>query len=206
MRPLKILIFVLLAALAPAVAAAETVRVVEFRGLVGLAEETLRFYLGIEEGRELDEAALNRALHELWQRRLVDDIRVDKEPVADGIKVVVTVAERPILRSIDYAGIKRISVTVTRGGCVTANRTAAAMSVVRSMSLRRVKPGCASGFTLSHMAVSTGPGEISVVRTPVPASSAVNTSCSPRSPNLLAPYAAFPGNHAWSEMLPMVTT
>lgn len=111
MRPLKILLFTLIAAFAPAVAAAETVRAVEFRGLVGLAEETLRFYLGLEEGRELDLEALNRSLHDLWQRRLVDDVRIDREPFEDGVKVIVTVVERPTLRSIDYAGLKRLSRT-----------------------------------------------------------------------------------------------
>ena len=92
-------------------ARAQVVRAIEFRGLQTLAEETLRFYLGLEEGRPLDEAELNRNLHALWERRLVDDIRVEREPAADGVKLVVTIVERPVLRSIDYQGLKRLSRT-----------------------------------------------------------------------------------------------
>jgi len=92
-------------------ARAQVVRAIEFRGLKTVAEETLRFYLGLEEGRPFDEAKLNRDLHALWERRLVDDIRVDRETLPDGIKLVVTVVERPILRSVDYQGLKRLSRT-----------------------------------------------------------------------------------------------
>ncbi|MBZ0089396.1 MAG: outer membrane protein assembly factor BamA, partial [Thermoanaerobaculia bacterium] len=93
------------------VARAQVVRAIEFRGLKTVAEETLRFYLGLEEGRPLDEAKLNRDLHALWERRLVDDVRVDRETLPDGVKLVITVVERPILRSIDYQGLKRLSRT-----------------------------------------------------------------------------------------------
>lgn len=94
-----------------ALRAQEVVREIEFRGLRGLAEETLRFYLGLEVGVALDEAALDRNLRELWERRLIDDIRVEKQAVEGGVRVVVTVVERPILRSIDYEGLKGISRT-----------------------------------------------------------------------------------------------
>jgi outer membrane protein insertion porin family len=91
--------------------AQEVVREIEFRGLRGLAEETLRFYLGLEVGAALDEAALDRNLRELWERRLIDDIRVEKQAVENGVRLVVTLVERPILRSIDYEGLRGISRT-----------------------------------------------------------------------------------------------
>lgn len=101
-----------LALWSPAAAlSAEVVRDIEFRGLQGLAEETLRFYLGLEVGKELDEAQLTTNLRALWERRLVDDVRIEKEAVPDGVKLIVTVVERPILRSIDYKGLKRLSRT-----------------------------------------------------------------------------------------------
>jgi outer membrane protein insertion porin family len=111
MRPAQVLLLIVLGMAAASGARAQTVRAVEFRGLHLLAEETLRFYLGLEEGRELDETALDRNLRELWERRLIDDIRVDKEAVEGGVRLIVTVVERPILRSIDYQGLKRLSQT-----------------------------------------------------------------------------------------------
>jgi len=92
------------------------VQAVEFHGTQALSEETLLFYLGIQIGKPLDEALLNRKIRELWDRALVDDIKVDAEPVAGtggqaGVKLTITVKERPILRSVSYDGLKRISKT-----------------------------------------------------------------------------------------------
>lgn len=95
----------------PASLAAETIRAVEVRGLAQLSEETVRYYLGLEVGRELDEAALNSNLLELWRRSLVDDVKIEKVAEADGVRLIVTVAERPVLRSLDFKGLKRLSRT-----------------------------------------------------------------------------------------------
>src|SRR5436305_1925814 len=44
-------------------------------------------------------------------RRRTADIRIDAEPAGAGVKLIVTVKRRPILRSVDYQGIKRLSKT-----------------------------------------------------------------------------------------------
>lgn len=111
MRIARVVVLCLLAWLSAGAASAEVVRQIEFHGLQALAEETVRFYLGLEEGKELDEAALSTNLRALWDRRLVDDVRIEKEPVEGGVKLIVTIVERPILRSIDYEGLKRLSRT-----------------------------------------------------------------------------------------------
>jgi outer membrane protein insertion porin family len=83
----------------------------EFKGLKTLSEETLLYYLGLEIGQALDEERLNKSIKSLWDRGLVDDVKVDATPVAGGVKLTITVQERPILRSIDYEGLKRLSKT-----------------------------------------------------------------------------------------------
>jgi len=88
-----------------------TIESIEFRGLKALPEDTLRYYLGLEQGKPLDEQALNRNVKQLWDRNLVDDISVESVPTPAGVKLVITVAERPVLRSIEYEGLKRISKT-----------------------------------------------------------------------------------------------
>ncbi len=92
-----------------------TIESIEFRGLQSLTEETLLYYLGLEPGQTLDPAGLNRNLKELWDRSLVDDIQVDAQPAGTGstagVKLTITVQERPVLRSIEYQGLKRISKT-----------------------------------------------------------------------------------------------
>ena len=88
-----------------------TVEAIEFKGLKALSEDTLRYYLGLEPGQPLDEDALNRNLKQLWDRNLMDDIAVESVPTPAGVRLVITVSERPVLRSIDYQGLKRISKT-----------------------------------------------------------------------------------------------
>jgi outer membrane protein insertion porin family len=88
-----------------------TIEGIEFKGLKGLSEETLRFYLGLAPGEPLNEETLNKNIKQLWDRNLVDDVQVESVPTAAGVRLVITVVERPVLRSIDYQGLKRISKT-----------------------------------------------------------------------------------------------
>ena len=97
---------------------------IEFKGLKSLSEETLRYYLGLEVGQKLDEATLNQNIKELWDRSLIDDIQVESVPassseIPSGVRLTITVQERPVLRSIDYQGTKRISKTDIQDKIVT---------------------------------------------------------------------------------------
>ena len=80
----------------------------EYVGLVSLAPETLDFYLGLEIGQPYDAKQLNLQVRELWKRQLIDDIRTEASAVAGGVKLRIIVRERPLLRSIEYVGLKRI--------------------------------------------------------------------------------------------------
>ena len=96
----------------PSPLAGRTIESIEFRGLQALTEDTILFYLGLQPGQTMDEAQLNRNVKELWNRSLVDDVEVEAVPAgADAVKLIITVQERPVLRSIDYQGLKRISKT-----------------------------------------------------------------------------------------------
>ncbi|HWM94962.1 MAG TPA: outer membrane protein assembly factor BamA [Thermoanaerobaculia bacterium] len=98
----------------PSELAGRAIESIELRGLQALQEDTVLYYLGVEPGQPLDEAQLNRNLRQLWDRNLVDDIEVEavpSGPSGEMVKLVVTVKERPVLRSIDYQGLKRVSKT-----------------------------------------------------------------------------------------------
>lgn len=95
----------------PSAVANERIQAIEFHGLKTLSEETLLYYLGLAIGQPIDEDALNKNIKKLWDRGLVDDLKIDYARTATGVKLTITVAERPILRSIDYEGLKRISKT-----------------------------------------------------------------------------------------------
>ena len=90
----------------------KVIREIEYEGLVALPADTLDHYLlGRDPGElRLDVDDLNQRIRRLWERELVDDVQVAVEQVdADGVKLIVRVVERPILMSVDYVGLKRIS-------------------------------------------------------------------------------------------------
>ncbi len=89
----------------------QPVTAVEVHGLHNLSQETLLYYLDLAPGQELHSAALNARIKNLWERELIDDITVRYEPAEGGVKVVIDVKERPILRSVDYEGLKKLSRT-----------------------------------------------------------------------------------------------
>lgn len=86
----------------------QMIREVRFVGLETLTDDTLQFYLGIQEGEPFDIPAFNTQVHSLWDRQLIDDLQVDVEETAEGLILTVTVTERPTLRSIEYVGLKRL--------------------------------------------------------------------------------------------------
>jgi outer membrane protein insertion porin family len=109
---------ILLAALLPAArpAAAQTyegrpVTEITIEGLATLSEGTLRFYLGLDPKAALDAASLNERIHRLWERGLIDDIRVETEETPGGVALRIHVQERPTLSSIEYVGLKRLQRT-----------------------------------------------------------------------------------------------
>lgn len=113
--PWVALLTALLVAATPVVSLAQAlplagrpISAVEFEGLKLLSEETLLFYLGLEVGKELEERDLNRRFKELWGRDLLDDIEVDAASDGAGVKLTIRIVERPVLRSVEYVGLKRV--------------------------------------------------------------------------------------------------
>jgi outer membrane protein assembly factor BamA len=139
-----------------------TIESIEFKGLKTLSEETLTYYLGLAIGEKLDLAALNRSIKQLWERNLIDGIEVDSEGTAGGVKLVLTVSERPVLRSIDYQGLKRIEDRLAGqahdpahpaagGGAAVARRAAAGQGLIEEMYAEKGVP-----FALAQYKSKTG--------------------------------------------------
>ncbi|MEM7353645.1 MAG: outer membrane protein assembly factor BamA [Acidobacteriota bacterium] len=85
---------------------------IEINGLTTLSADTMEHYLfgrKTDQPRRLNSEALNDSITRLWDRKLIDDIDVEVQPVEGGVKLIVHIVERPILVSIDYVGIKRVS-------------------------------------------------------------------------------------------------
>lgn len=86
---------------------------VEYSTAGSLPPETMDHYLfSRRRGTDypnLDITDLDQRIKTLWDRELIDDIKIEVEQLEGGVKLLIQVVERPILLSVDYIGIKRIS-------------------------------------------------------------------------------------------------
>ena len=85
------------------------IRKIDFVGLHSVAPDTLLYYLDLEEGQPYTLSKINDNIHDLWRHRLIDDIALMVEPLEDGVRLEISIVERPLMISIDYRGIKRLN-------------------------------------------------------------------------------------------------
>ena len=76
-----------------------------------LEKSAVLSYLPFEEGDEISDADLNKALKALYKTGFFDDVQVD----LDGQTVHIKLKERPIISSISFEGNSKISTDVLKG-------------------------------------------------------------------------------------------
>ncbi|WP_197289206.1 outer membrane protein assembly factor BamA [Thiohalorhabdus denitrificans] len=91
------------AALAPA-AAAFTVEGIDIRGADRIEEGTVRNYLPVEVGEEVDPPAAQRAIHALYETGFFRDVQLLRE---NGT-LVVEVEEKPVVTGITFQGMEEL--------------------------------------------------------------------------------------------------
>ena len=85
------------------------VRDVEIRGQRLTPESTIRFYLKTEIGKPFSPLTLREDIQRLYALRTFDDIRVIAETVPDGVRLIITVTEKPAVRSVTFSGNRFIT-------------------------------------------------------------------------------------------------
>jgi len=91
---------------------APTIERIEFQGNRRIRSETLRARIFTRPGDTVNEEALRRDFHALWNTQYFEDIRLELEDSADkpNQKIVIFyLTERPIIRRIEYKGNKSVS-------------------------------------------------------------------------------------------------
>lgn len=79
-------------------------------GGVTVTTDTVSYYLGLEPGDPLDPADIADGFHRLWDSGLFENIRFDKEVLADGkVNLIVIVKERPFVKSVTFKGTHKIT-------------------------------------------------------------------------------------------------
>ncbi|HEY2647393.1 MAG TPA: outer membrane protein assembly factor BamA [Candidatus Acidoferrales bacterium] len=97
---------------AAAPAGTPTIERIEFQGNRRIRSETLRARIFSRPGDPVNEEALRRDFHALWNTQYFEDMRLEIEDSADkpNQKIIIFyVTERPIVRRIEYKGNKSVS-------------------------------------------------------------------------------------------------
>src|SRR5215510_6912807 len=80
------------------------VRDIEIRGNRRTQESTIRFYLKTEVGKPYVPQTLSEDIKRLYALRTFDDIQVTAEEVTGGIRLILTVIEKPAVRNVTFSG------------------------------------------------------------------------------------------------------
>jgi outer membrane protein insertion porin family len=83
-------------------------------GYQTVSPDTIAHYLGIKVGDAYDPEKIRANFHSLWDVGLLENIRIDAERSPAGVTLVVTIEERPIVKSIEFTGNKKLSNTQIR--------------------------------------------------------------------------------------------
>ncbi len=98
------------AAPAKPVEATDVIDSVEFRGSRRVPQDTLRAMIFTKRGDVYNEQSLHRDLITLWNQGRFDDIRIERERAESGGWIVrFIVVERPVVRTLEFAGIKTVT-------------------------------------------------------------------------------------------------
>ena len=89
----------------------QVIEAFEFRGAKRVPQDTLRALIISKPGDLYNEETLRRDFMTLWNTGRFDDIRLETEPGRTGLIVRFVVTERRVIRSIEYAGTKSVTVS-----------------------------------------------------------------------------------------------
>jgi outer membrane protein insertion porin family len=89
----------------------QAVEAIEFRGARRVPQDTLKALILTKRGDLLSDETLRRDFMALWNTGRFDDIRVETEPGRAGIILRYVLVERRVVRSINYEGVKSLTVS-----------------------------------------------------------------------------------------------
>jgi len=97
----------------PAAPAAPKEKIVGIRvvGYQTVSPDTIAHYLGVKAGDPYDPEKIRENFQTLWDVGLLENVSIEAERGAEGVTLVVTIEERPIVKEFDFTGNKKFSST-----------------------------------------------------------------------------------------------
>ena len=89
----------------------EVISKIEVLGTTKLTPETVIFKAGLKVGDDLRTLDFTAVLERLWASGAFEDIKFEVEDTKEGRKLIIRVAERPIVKEVDYRGGTEVGLT-----------------------------------------------------------------------------------------------
>jgi outer membrane protein insertion porin family len=93
----------------PAEKPTKTVTAIEIKGNKAISTNTIVSKMKVRIGSPYQDNISSDDLKRLYLLNFFSDIKIDTEDYKDGVKVIITVTERPIIEKISFTGINRIT-------------------------------------------------------------------------------------------------
>ena len=97
------------AAISPEEPALKLVTAIEIKGNKSISSNTVISKIKTKMGSLYQETVVSDDLKRLYLLGFFSDIKIDTEVYKDGLRVIITVAERPIIEKIAFSGINRLT-------------------------------------------------------------------------------------------------
>ena len=86
------------------ISSGQTIESVEIRGNRRVRAETIKYRLLTKPGDVLRAEVIRRDIKELYAQGFFEDIRVESEEGKNGLIIIFTVKERPLIRGVEFEG------------------------------------------------------------------------------------------------------
>lgn len=78
-------------------------------GYQTVSPETIGHYLGVKVGDAYDPEQIRARFEALWEVGLLENISIEADRSAAGVTLVVTIEERPTIKTVEYEGNRKLS-------------------------------------------------------------------------------------------------
>jgi outer membrane protein insertion porin family len=90
-------------------ATGDPIAAVRIEGNKRIATETFLYYITVKAGSTYDPQVLRDDFKRLWQTGFLNDLKILADKTDQGVTITFKVEEKPLLKSIEYTGNKKVS-------------------------------------------------------------------------------------------------
>jgi outer membrane protein insertion porin family len=127
------------------------VRDIEIRGNRRTPESTIRFYLKTEVGKPYVPLTLSEDIKRLYALHTFDDIQVHAEDVPDGMRLIITVVEKPAVRNVTFEGNRYIDAAEIKKRILLKERSTFARNLLNDTVAALQKHYREEGYYFAHI-------------------------------------------------------